>query len=217
MTRREMASMIDHTLLKPSATADDIKKLCQEARDVGFATVCVQPSRVALAAEMLRGSGVGVTAVVGFPHGATSSSTKAFEAAQAIRDGADEIDMVINQGALKDGDAEYVLSDTQAVRDATKGHVLKVILETSELCDEEIVAVCRLCETASCDFVKTSTGFSGGGATREAVELMRNSFSKGIKASGGIRTYADAQKFVEAGATRLGASAGMAILKEIEE
>ncbi len=217
MTKREVAGKIDHTLLNPKATAKEIEALCQEAKEAGFATVCVQPSRVKLASQLLKGSGVGVTTVVGFPHGATSTEAKAFEAAQAIRDGADEIDMVINLGALKDGDTETVRSDIRAVREASRGHILKVILETSELSEEEIFTASRLSDEAGSDFVKTSTGYAGGGATVEAVEMMKRAFSKDIKASGGIRTLSDAKKMLDAGATRLGASAGMAILKEIEE
>ncbi len=217
MNKKELAIKIDHTLLRPSATYEDIVKLCAEAKEMGFATVCVQPSRVSQAAELLKGSRVGVTTVIGFPHGASSPQAKAYEAAQAVRDGADEIDMVINIGFLKEGDTEAVLRDIHLVREAVKGYVLKVILETAELSADEIDTACRLCDEAGADFVKTSTGFGAGGATVEAVEQMRRSFSREVKASGGIRTLADARKMIEAGATRLGASSGVAILEEIEE
>ncbi|MCS7184888.1 MAG: deoxyribose-phosphate aldolase [bacterium] len=210
-----MHSIIDHTLLKPNATQEDIKRLCEEAKKYRFASVCVNPHYVSLAHELLKGTGVRVTTVVGFPLGATTTSTKVQEAKEAIANGADEIDMVINISALKSGDDKTVLEDIKAVRKATEGHILKVIIETSLLTKEEKIRACLLAKEAGADFVKTSTGFSGGGATVEDVMLMREVVGKdiGVKASGGIRDIHTARKMVAAGATRLGTSASVEIIK----
>jgi len=209
----QIARMIDHTLLKPDATQEQIGKLCEEAKKFHFATVCVNPANVSLAAKLLKGSDVGVAVVVGFPLGATTSIIKAMEARDAIANGATEIDMVINIGALKSGNYELVLNDIKAVREATRGYILKTILETSLLTDEEIVKACQLAKEAGADFVKTSTGFGSGGATVKVVRLMRETVgpAMGVKAAGGIHTQEEARQMIEAGATRIGASAGVAI------
>jgi deoxyribose-phosphate aldolase len=219
---KDMAAFIDHTLLKPSATRDDIIKLCEEAKEFGFAAVCVNPAWVKLARDQLRGSQVAACSVVGFPLGATHPETKAYEARRAIREGAKEIDMVVNIGALKSGDSEYVLQDIRAVVEASRdGSALcKVIIETALLTDEEKRIACRLARKARAHFVKTSTGFASGGATVHDVALMSSEVSEAgmaVKASGGIRSYADAKRMIEAGATRIGASAGVAIVQEAEE
>jgi len=206
--------MIDHTLLKPNATQEEVAKLCQEAREFCFASVCVNPSYVAYAAQLLKGSGVLVCTVVGFPLGSTTPTVKAIEARDAIANGADEIDMVINVGALKSGNDALVFDDIRAVREATRGKVLKVILETSLLSNEEKVRACAMSKKAGADFVKTSTGFSGGGATVEDIRLMRETVGPlmGVKASGGIRDAKAAEAMIAAGATRLGTSASVAIV-----
>ncbi|MFA6319279.1 MAG: deoxyribose-phosphate aldolase [Elusimicrobiota bacterium] len=206
--------MCDHTLLKANATQEEVAKLCAEARTYCFASVCVNPSYVAFSAQLLRGSGVKVCTVIGFPLGSTTSTVKAVEARDAIANGADEIDMVINIGALKSGNDAVVFDDIRAVREATRGRVLKVILETSLLSREEKVRACLLSKKAGADFVKTSTGFSTGGATVEDVRLMRETVgpAMGVKASGGIRDAKIAQAMIEAGATRLGTSATVAIV-----
>jgi len=212
----KIASMIDHTLLKPDATEKEIRKLCEEAAQYKFASVCVNPAYVPLAAKLLKGTGVKVCTVIGFPLGATTSTTKAIETRDAIANGADEIDMVINVGALKSGDDETVRKDIQAVVDAAKGRaIVKVILETALLTKEEKIKGCLLAKMAGADFVKTSTGFGPGGATVEDVALMRKTVGPemGVKASGGIRTYEAAKAMIEAGATRIGASASVAIAK----
>jgi len=211
-----IAKLIDHTLLKPAATQEQIKILCQEARTYGFCSVCVNPYWVAFAKKQLAGTDVKVCTVIGFALGATTSAAKAFEAADAIKNGADEIDMVINIGALKSGDTQAVLNDIRAVREACVGHILKVIIETSQLTDEEKVVACQLAAQAGADFVKTSTGFNGGGATPQDVALMRKSIPAHmqVKASGGIRTRADLDAMVAAGATRIGASSGVKIIEE---
>jgi len=210
----ELAKYIDHTLLKPSATKEDIKKLCDEAKKFGFASVCVNPSWVSFCKKELDGSDVKVCTVIGFPLGATTPTTKALEARESVMNGADEIDMVINVGALKSGDYQLVLDDIKAVREATKGKILKVIIETALLTDAEKVKACQLSKMAGADFVKTSTGFGGGGATAKDVALMKDVVgpSVEVKASGGIRTKEDAEKMIEAGATRIGASASVAIV-----
>ena len=218
----DVGRFIDHTLLRPNATGDDIKKICDEARAFGFAAVCVNPVWVRLVAEQLRGSGVQTCSVVGFPLGATHPETKAFEARRAIREGAREIDMVINIGALKGGDHELVLKDIRAVVEACRdgsAHC-KVIIETALLTDEEKRTACRLARKARAHFVKTSTGFASGGATAHDVALMAAEVSPvgiEVKASGGIKSYTDAKKMIEAGATRIGASAGIAIVEEAQE
>ncbi|WP_308530446.1 deoxyribose-phosphate aldolase [uncultured Paenibacillus sp.] len=206
--------MIDHTLLKADAGRAAIIKLAEEAKQYGFASVCVNPTWVKTAAEILKDSPVKVCTVIGFPLGASAPEVKAFEAAHAIAEGAGEVDMVINIGALKDGDDEFVRRDIAGVVQAAAGKALvKVILETCLLTDEEIVRASKLSVEAGADFVKTSTGFSTGGATVEAVELMRKTVGPnvGVKASGGVRSLADAEAMIKAGATRLGTSAGVAI------
>ena len=212
----ELNKYIDHTLLKPEATEAQICALCDEALEYDFYSVCVNSCHVPLAVEKLSGSDVKVAAVAGFPLGAMSTSSKVFEAREAVEAGASEIDMVINVGALKEGRYEYVLHEIAALVDVCP--CLKVIIETCLLTDEEIVKACELVVQAGADFVKTSTGFSTGGATAEAVSLMRQTVGDKakIKASGGIRTLADAKKFIELGADRLGCSAGVQIMKESE-
>ncbi len=218
----DVGRYIDHTLLKPNATAEDVKKLCAEARDFDFAAVCVNPVWVPLVAGELHGSGVKTCSVVGFPLGATHPETKAFEARRAIREGAKEIDMVINIGALKGGDEELVLKDIRAVVEACRdGNAhCKVIIETALLTDEEKRIACRLSRKARAHFVKTSTGFASGGATAHDVALMAEEVASAgieVKASGGIRSYTDAKAMIEAGATRVGASAGIGIVEEAHE
>ncbi|MFE0503389.1 deoxyribose-phosphate aldolase [Peribacillus butanolivorans] len=213
---QNVAGLIDHTLLKADATKEQIKVLCEEAREYNFASVCVNPTWVKYASELLEGSEVKVCTVIGFPLGATTPETKAFETKDAISNGAHEVDMVINIGALKDKDNELVERDIRAVIAASTGKALsKVIIETSLLTEEEKVRACELAVKAGTDFVKTSTGFSTGGATVEDVALMRKTVGPdiGVKASGGVRNTSDAQKVIEAGATRIGASAGVSILK----
>jgi len=213
-TSADIAPFIDHTLLKPEATREDVIKLAEEARKHGFATVCVNSSFVGTAARVLAGSKVVPIAVVGFPLGAALPSAKAFEAREAIRCGAREIDMVINIGALKAKDYALVLTDIQKVVEASRPHPVKVILETSQLSTEEKIAACTLSKAAGAAFVKTSTGFSSGGATAEDVALMRKVVGDdvGVKASGGIRSTEDAMKMIQAGANRIGASASVAII-----
>jgi len=213
-----VASLIDHTLLKPEASRDEITKLCQEAARYGFASVCVNPWHVPLAAELLRGTQVKVCTVVGFPLGATLPQVKIYEAEEAIKLGAQEIDMVINIGALKSSQDDVVESDIRSVVEASHrgGAICKVILETALLTKEEKVRGSIACKKAGADFVKTSTGFSTAGATAEDVALIRDVVGPevGIKAAGGIRTYEDLKKMVGAGATRIGASASVRILEE---
>jgi len=213
---RDLAAFIDHTLLKPDATADDIDRICREAADYGFASVCVNPTWVKRCAENLRGSKVRVASVVGFPFGAMVPQVKATEARQALRDGAREIDMVINIGALKSSDHDLVRDDIARISEACRevGAINKVILETAMLTDEEKVIASQLARLAKADFIKTSTGFGGGGATVYDVLLMREAVGPGmgIKASGGIRTADDVREMVAAGATRIGASAGVSIV-----
>jgi len=213
----DLASMIDHTLLKPDATADQIAQLCYEARKFHFASVCVNPTHVKLCAELLKGTQVKVCTVIGFPLGASAPEVKAFEAQTAIKDGATEIDMVINIGAVKAGDLTLVARDIHEVVKVGHGAgaIVKVIIETALLNEEEKVTACLLSKEAGADFVKTSTGFSGGGATVEDINLMRRVVGPemGVKASGGVRDFEDAQNMVNAGATRLGASAGVKIVQ----
>jgi len=217
-TDGSLSHMIDHTLLKPGATQDEIAQLCYEARKWGFASVCVNPSYVKLCANLLKGSDVLVCTVVGFPLGATSTESKVFETQKAIRDGATEVDMVINVGALRSRDYELVERDVASVARACHagGAILKVIIEAALLDDEEKVAACQLAKVAGADFVKTSTGFGPGGATAEDVALMRRVVGPkiGVKAAGGIRSLADAQRMIAAGASRIGASASVKILQE---
>lgn len=216
MDTKKLAGMIDHTLLKADATPEAVRRLCAEARQWRFASVCVNGSYVELAARELAGSGVKVCTVVGFPLGAASSAAKAAEARDAVERGADEVDMVLNVGRLKAGDDAYVQDDVAAVRKAADGRTLKVILETCLLTDAEKERACRICREAGADFVKTSTGFSTGGATEADVALMRAAVGpdRGVKASGGIRTRSDAERMIAAGASRIGASASVAICRE---
>ena len=214
----EVAGLIDHTLLKPDATASEIEKLCREAAEFHFATVCVNPTWVAFAHRLLRGSGVGVCSVVGFPLGATTPDVKQYETRRAIFDGASEIDMVLNIGALKSGDLRLVEEDIEAVTTPCRSHgvVSKVIIEAALLSDEEKVVASTLTKAAGADFVKTSTGFGPGGATIADVMLMRKVVgdTMGVKAAGGVRDLEQMHAMVAAGATRVGASAGVRIVKE---
>lgn len=209
--------MIDHTLLKQDATSEEIKKLCKEALEYNFASVCVNPTNVELAAKILNGSLVKVCTVIGFPLGANTTKIKVLEAKDAIENGATEVDMVINIGRLKDKDYDYVKKDIEAVVNEVKGEALiKVIIETCLLTDEEKVVACKLASEAKADFVKTSTGFSTGGATPFDVKLMRETVGEnmGVKASGGIRTSEDAKELIKNGANRIGASASIKICTE---
>ncbi|WP_075075295.1 deoxyribose-phosphate aldolase [Longilinea arvoryzae] len=212
-----LAGLIDHTLLKPDATPDQIAQLCFEARKYGFASVCVNPTWVPLCAQLLQGSQAKVCTVIGFPLGATASAVKVFETQNAIDHGATEIDMVLNIGALKARDLDLVAKDIRGVVNAahSRGPIVKVILETVLLTDEEKTIACLIAKEAGADFVKTSTGFSSGGATVHDVALMRRVVGPemGVKASGGVRTFEDAEKMVQAGATRIGASAGVKIIQ----
>ncbi len=211
-----MAKRIDHTLLKPEAPRSSFDSFCSEAVRYGFKAVCVNSARVARVAQKVRGSEVAVCAVVGFPLGATHRAAKAFEAEKAIEDGATELDMVLNIGALKDGDLKTVEADIQAVRQAAAGPtVLKIIIETCLLTDEEKIRACEIARHAGADFVKTSTGFSSGGATVEDVALMRRIVGNemGVKASGGIKDWSAAVAMIKAGADRIGTSAGVAIIE----
>jgi len=206
--------MIDHTLLKPEATKEQVEKLCAEAKEYTFASVCVNPTWVKISAELLAGTPVKVCTVIGFPLGASTPETKAFETMDAINNGAGEIDMVLNVGALKSQDMDLVKRDIESVVNAAKGKaIVKVILETCLLSKEEIKVASQLSKDAGADFVKTSTGFSTGGATVEDVALMREVVGPdlGVKASGGVRSLEDVQKMIDAGATRIGASSGVQI------
>ncbi|HFI0795280.1 TPA: deoxyribose-phosphate aldolase [Streptococcus suis] len=206
---------IDHTILKPETTKAQVAQILAEAKEYDFASVCVNPTWVAYAAQELKDSDVKVCTVIGFPLGANTPAVKAFETKDAIENGADEIDMVINIGALKSKNDELVFEDIQAVVAASGDKLVKVIIETCLLTEEEKVKACQLSKEAGADFVKTSTGFSTGGATVEDVALMRKTVGSdmGVKASGGARSYEDAIAFIEAGATRIGASSGVAIMK----
>lgn len=212
----ELAKYIDHTLLKPEATKEQIKQLVKEAKEYKFASVCVNPYWVPYCYEELKETSVKVCTVIGFPLGATSSEAKVYETINAVQEGASEVDMVINIGELKAGNEEAVLKDIIGVKKAAGSSVItKVIIETSLLTDEEKVLACKLAKEAKADFVKTSTGFSTGGATVEDVKLMRETVgpNMGVKASGGIRDYEVTKAMIEAGATRIGASSGIAIIK----
>ncbi len=217
MNRSELARLIDHTLLKPEATPQQIERLCAEARDYHFASVCVNPAYVRQAAEALLGSGVAVCSVVGFPLGATTTEAKGCEALQALADGAEELDMVINIGMLKAGEEGRVQGEIAALAHFCHeaGALLKVIIENALLSDGEKVIACRAAQAAGADFVKTSTGFASGGATVEDVRLMRETVGPemGVKAAGGIHSYAEAMQMIEAGATRIGASGSLQILE----
>jgi deoxyribose-phosphate aldolase len=217
---QEIARFIDHTLLKPDSTREQIIRFCEEAKEYCFASVCVNPTNVSLASNLLKDTPVKVCTVIGFPLGANTSVTKAIETRDAIVNGASEVDMVINVGALKSGDHNQVLADIEAVVDAAGGKALvKVILETALLTDEEKVKGCLLAKLAGADFVKTSTGFGPGGATVEDIRLMRKTVGPdmGVKAAGGIRDYESMIRMIHAGATRIGASAGTKIVKQAKE
>jgi len=213
-----IAQYIDHTLLKPDATPQQIAKLCAEAREHGFASVCVNPCNIKQAAELLRGTSVDVCSVIAFPLGATMPEVKAYETERVIWDGATEVDMVINIGALKGGDYALVQRDIEAVVHVAHRNraIVKVIIEAAMLTDDEKIKACTLAKAARADFVKTSTGFGPGGATLHDVELMRRTVGPdmGVKAAGGIRDYETAEKMIAAGATRIGASAGVKIVQE---
>ncbi|MBA4601214.1 deoxyribose-phosphate aldolase [Thermoactinomyces mirandus] len=216
MEKEKLAKMIDHTLLKPDATRDEIVQLAEEARKYGFASVCVNPARVADVYEILKDTNIKVCTAIGFPLGATTPEIKAAETRNAIENGATEVDMVINIGALKDGQDELVEQDIRAVTEAAKGKALtKVIIETCLLTDEEKVRACEIAARAGADFVKTSTGFSTGGATVEDVALMRKTVGDklGVKASGGVRSLENMIRMIEAGATRIGTSSGVKIME----
>lgn len=219
MDKKALASYIDHTILKADAQPMEVEKLCKEAAEYIFASVCVNAVNVKQAAQLLKGTEVKVCTVVGFPLGATLPQVKAFEASEAIKDGATEVDMVINIGALKAGKLDLVEGDIKAVVDACKGKALsKVIIETCLLTDEEKVTACKLAKQAGADYVKTSTGFSTGGATAEDISLMRKTVGNmmGVKASGGIRDLETALKMIEAGASRIGASASVNIVNDMK-
>ena len=211
----EINKMIDHTLLKQDASIEAIKKLCEEAKEYHFASVCVNPGFVPLAAKMLKGTDVKVCTVVGFPLGATLPESKAYEAKLAIEAGATEVDMVLNDSMAKEHDYEYIEKEVALVKKACGKILLKVILETCLLSDDEIIECSKACVRAGADYVKTSTGFSKGGATTHAVELMRKAVGPnvGVKASGGIHSRAEAQAMIDAGASRIGASCGVEIVK----
>ena len=211
---KKIDNMIDHTILKATATKDDVVKLCNEAKEYGFFSVCINPANIELAKEELKGSNVKVCTVIGFPLGANTSAVKAFETKDAIAKGADEVDMVINIGALKDKNYELVYEDIKAVVDAAnKEALVKVIIETCYLTDEEKKIACELAVKAGTDYVKTSTGFGTGGSTPADIKLMRETVGPdlGVKASGGVRSLEDAMAMIENGATRIGASASIAI------
>lgn len=218
MDKKTIAAMIDHTLLKPEATPAQIEKLCAEAAEYHFASVCVNPVYIPLAARLLKGTGVKVCCVVGFPLGAIAPEQKAAEAASCAAIGAEELDMVIHVGAAKAGDWALVQRDIEGVVKAAAGHTVKVIIETCLLTDEEKVKACEAAKAAGAHFVKTSTGFSTGGATTHDIALMRKTVGPemGVKASGGIRDYETAMAMIEAGANRIGASAGIAIVAAAE-
>ncbi|SDZ97756.1 deoxyribose-phosphate aldolase [Oribacterium sp. KHPX15] len=211
-----IAKIIDHTMLKADATTETIKKYCSEAKEYGFASVCVNTCHVPLVAEELKGSDVKVCCVVGFPLGAMSTAAKAFEAKTAVQDGADEVDMVINVGGMKDRNYEMVKADIKAVVDASEGRTVKVIIETCLLTKDEIVKACELSVEAGAAFVKTSTGFSTGGALASDVALMKKTVGDRakVKASGGIRTYEQAMELINAGADRIGAGNGVILLSK---
>ncbi len=218
MDKKSLAAMMDHTLLKATATPEQIDKVCEEAKSIGAASVCVNPCYVGRTAKNLAGSDVKVCTVIGFPLGANTSEVKAFEAADAVKNGAQEVDMVINVGMLKAGDVDYVTRDIAAVVKAAGDALVKVIIETCYLNDEEKTAACKCAAAAGADFVKTSTGFGTGGATAHDVALMKAEIpaSMKVKASGGMRKLEDVLPMLEAGADRLGVSASVAIIGELE-
>ncbi|MCI9585390.1 MAG: deoxyribose-phosphate aldolase [Bacilli bacterium] len=215
----EIGKYIDHTNLKMDATSEHIAKLCREATEYNFETVCVHPCYVGLAKELLEGTNVGVCCVVGFPLGMNTPKVKSFEAIDAVENGADEIDMVINVGALKDKDYEYVKAEIEEIRDSIDGKVLKVIIETSLLTSDEIIKMTEICNETFVNYIKTSTGFGSRGASVEDVKLInehRNEVLE-IKASGGIKTYEQMNELINAGATRIGTSSGVSIVTNIHE
>ena len=209
---------IDHTQLKPESTREQIDKIINEAKEYGFKSICVNPTHVKYSAEQLKGTDVLVCTVIGFPLGASTKEVKAFETKNAIENGASEIDMVINIGALKDGRLDEVKDDIESVVKASNGKTVKVIIETVLLSDEEKVTACKIAKEAGADFVKTSTGFAGGGATASDVKLMKDTLGEAleVKASGGVRNLEDFNNMLEAGATRIGASAGVQIIQGLE-
>lgn len=211
----DYSKYIDHTFLKAEATKFDIDKIISEAKQYGFKTICVNSSWVSYAKKELAGTAVGITSVIGFPLGAMSTKAKAFEAKNAIKDGADEIDMVINVGKLKDNDKNYVLDDIKAVKKAIKKKTLKVIVETALLTEEELIRVCQIVLESGAEFIKTSTGFSTRGATFQDVKIMKEMVGDKIqiKAAGGVKTFDDMQKMIEYGATRIGTSSGVKLLE----
>ena len=215
---KKIAGMIDHTLLKQDATIDGVKRLCNEAINNNFCSVCINPSYVPICKELLKETPVKVCTVIGFPLGATTTGAKVYEANEAIENGADEVDMVVNVGMIKSGDWNYVKNDILQVVSKVNGRaIVKVIIETCLLTDEEKIHVCEICKEVGADFVKTSTGFSTGGAKADDVALMRKVVgpNMGVKASGGIRSIETARAMIAAGATRLGTSSGISILSEI--
>lgn len=216
--KKTMASMIDHTILKAGATKEQIVELCSQAKEYDFASVCVSPCFVKLAAKELKDSKVKVCTVIGFPLGANSTQVKAYEANKAVEEGAKEVDMVIHVGALKEGDFAYVQNDISEVVKASEGALIKVIIETCYLTDEEKIKACELAKKAGANFVKTSTGFGTGGATASDIELMRKTVGDelGVKASGGVRSLQEALAMIEAGANRIGTSSGMSIIKDMK-
>jgi len=222
ITREKMASLIDQTLLKPDATKDDIRRLCQESMNYGFWSVCVNPTYISLAASILRDTEVKICSVVGFPLGANTPEVKAFEAEKALIDGANEIDMVINLGALKSGDYELVKRDIRYIVEQgirfQRDIIVKVIIETGLLSDNEKALACQIVKESGANFVKTSTGINTRGATVQDVKFIRKIVGPdfGVKASGGIRTYGEAIKLIEAGANRIGTSSGISIIKGID-
>lgn len=219
MKKHDIARMIDHTLLAPNASSEDIRRLCREAAENDFASVCIQPCYVPLAAECLKGSRAKVCTVIGFPLGVNCTEIKAAEAAKAVADGADEVDMVLNRSLVADGRWDEVQKDIEAVVAAAKGRLVKVILEATDLQPDELAEAARTAVTAGADFVKTSTGFVGGGARVEDIRIMKEAVGDRaqIKASGGIHSYDEAMAMIAAGATRIGASAGLAILAGAED
>jgi deoxyribose-phosphate aldolase len=219
ISKEQLAGMIDHTLLKPTATKKDIMRLCREAKKYRFAAVCVNPTYVSLAAKLLKNTDVKVCTVIGFPLGATTTEVKAFETENAIKNGAQEVDMVINIGMLKSGNYGFVKRDIEAVVKAAGDAITKVIIETCYLSDKEKVKVCMLAKKAGADYVKSSTGFGSRGATIADVRLMRKIVGKkmGVKAAGGIRTFEDAVAMIEAGATRIGTSHAMSIMAKAKK
>jgi deoxyribose-phosphate aldolase len=219
ITKQQLAEMIDHSLLRPNATLKELEELCEESIEYGFKAICVNPIHVGDAVRMLKGSKVLICSVVGFPFGTHTPETKASETREVIRLGGREVDMVIRVGALKEKRDQEVLEDIRAVVQAAKGCPVKVILETCYLTNEEKIRGCQLSMEAGASFVKTSTGFASGGATVEDVKLMRDTVGKdfGVKAAGGIRTFEDAIKMIEAGANRLGTSGSVAIMKKLDE